>query len=74
MNFTAQSCNNTIIGRLTPDEGIVQDKHYIITDEEHETFFYTFIGLKPCQIYKAEIDILNSFDKVECHDNTTIGK
>ena len=69
-----QSCNNTIIGRLTPDEGIVQDKHYIITDEREEIFSYTFIGLKPCQTYIAEIDILNSFDEVEGHDNTTISK
>ena len=67
-------CNNTIIGRLTPDEGIVQDKHYIITNEELETFSYTFIGLRPCEIYIAEIDILNSLNEVEGHDTTTISE
>ena len=69
-----QSCNNTIIGRLTPDEGIVQDNHYIITHEREEIFPYTFIGLKPCQTYIAEIDIMNSFDEVEGRDTTIIGK
>ena len=74
MSSSVQSCNNTIIGKLTPDEGIVQDNHYIITNRRERVFSYKLMELKPCQVYVAEIDILNSFDEVEGCDNTTISK
>ena len=53
---------------------MLQDKYYIITDEKEKKFPYKFIELKPCQVYIAEIGILNSFDEAEDCDNTTISK
>ena len=74
INCTALSCNNTISGKLSPD-GVIQQDKYIINDQEHGVFNYTFTGLEPCgHIYIAKIEIINTLGVMKDHDDIIISK
>ena len=54
---------------------MIQQDKYIITDQEHGVFNYTFIGLKSCgHIYTAEIEIIDTLGVTKARDEIIISK